>query len=377
MRLIPFSLLLLVISVCSCAKNDSGTSGLTSYLSVSNVSGTRDTVNSTISFVISVENPNKNPISFNYATEEGTAKANVDFTPVSGSKTIAANATQVTVDVPVIGRRAAQGAQQFYLVITNPSNAVIKFDRGTASIQNPGFGYSLVWAEDFNGSTLNTNDWNYETGAGGWGNNELQNYTSGTNNAYIENGSLVIEAKQENLGGSNYTSARLTTKRKKKFTYGKIEFRAKVPSTKGLWPALWMLGSNIDAVPWPACGEIDVMESVNKEVPSKIYGTAHWGTATTNHQQSGNNFALSTGDFSQDYHVFSIEWDANKIQWLMDGNKYHELNKSQVTVGTYPFDKDFFLILDVAVGGQWPGNPDATSIFPQKMYVDYIHVYQK
>lgn len=381
MRLFQFSLLLLTILFCYCKKNESGTSlGQTSHLSVGDVSKTRDSVNSTITFVISVENPTSQPITFDYATQEGTAKANIDFIPVSGTLTISPNSNQATLDVTVIGRKLNQSTQQFLLLLNNPSNALINYGKGigTATIKNLGTEYTLVWAEEFNGTTLNTNDWNYETGTNnGWGNNELQNYTSGANNAYIENGSMVIEAKQESSGGADYSSARLTTQGKKKFTYGKIEFRAKVPSTKGIWPALWMLGENVNSVSWPTCGEIDVMEAVNKEVPDKVYGTAHWGPSTANHQQSGNNYTLASGDYSDDFHIYSIEWDADKIQWFMDGNKYHEVSKSEITAGTYPFDKEFFIIMNIAVGGQWPGNPDTGTTFPQKMYVDYIRVYQK
>ena len=191
----------------------------------------------------------------------------------------------------------------------------------------------------------------------------------------MQAGNLVIEAKKENLGGNAYTSARLTTKGKRKFTYGKIDIRAKIPTTKGIWPALWMLGENIDQVSWPACGEIDIMESINKE--QKVYGTAHWGLSSSSHLSNGGSYLLSSGYFSDDYHIYSIEWSATKIKWLVDGSQFYELFNSSVTGGNYPFDKDFFLILNVAVGGNWPGAPDGTSAFPQKMLVDYIRVYQK
>lgn len=371
------SAILLFLPFAFCNKKINETIIAASQLSVGNVTVTRDSVNTKMVFTIVAEPVSNKPITVNYTTVEGTAKATIDFVPISGTLSINPNMASQEVVVQVNGKKLPKSTQEFYLKLSDAVNANIKVEKATAFIQNPGFGYQLVWSDEFDSTVLNTKNWNYETGGNGWGNRELQNYIAGTNNAYIENGKLVIEAKKESVGGNPYTSARLTTKGKVKFTYGKIEIRAKVPTTKGIWPALWMLGESIDQVSWPACGEIDIMESINKEQPSKIYGTAHWGTSGATHKSSGGNAILTQGFYSDDYHIYSLEWDEDNIQWFVDGNKYYGVSNSQVTGGNFPFNKDFFIILNVAVGGDWPGNPDFSSIFPQKMMVDYIRVYQK
>jgi beta-glucanase (GH16 family) len=372
MKLLTVVCLLLLIPFVYCKKNTAS-----SLISVSNISVVRDSVNSTIKLVVTVEPVSNQAITVAYTTVDGTAKSNIDFVPASGTLIINPNTSSVEIQVQLIGRKLLSSTQDFTVKLSNAVNASLKVDQATVFIENPGFDYQLVWSDEFDGTVLNTANWNYETGGGGWGNNELENYTSGTNNAYIENGNLVIEAKKERSGNNAYSSARLTTKGKRKFTYGKIEIKAKVPATAGLWPAIWMLGENIDQVSWPSCGEIDIMEAINKETPSKIYGTAHWGINTSNHLSKGGSYALSSGYYSDNYHIFSVEWDANSIVWLYDGNRFYSVNKADVTGGNNPFNKDFFLILNVAVGGNWPGSPDATSVFPQKMMVDYVRVYQK
>lgn len=377
MKLFAVVCLLLLLPFVYC-KKDTGESNLpTSYLSISDIWPVRDTVNTAIKLIVTVAPVSNKTITVNYTTEEGTAKANIDFVPVAGTLTINPGSVTGEVAVQLIGRKLMSSTQNFSLKLSNAVNATLKVEKATVFIENPGFDYRLVWSDEFTGTTLNTTNWNYETGGGGWGNNELQNYTSGTNNAYIENGNLIIEAKKERIGSNAYSSARLTTKGKRKFTYGKFEIRAKVPATTGLWPAIWMLGENIDQVGWPACGEIDIMEAINKETPSKTYGTAHWGVNPASHLSKGGYYVLPSGHYSDDYHVFTVEWDANSIQWFFDGNKFYTVNKGEITGGNNPFNGDFFLILNVAVGGNWPGSPDANSIFPQKMVVDYVRIYQK
>lgn len=369
-----FVLFSLMITCCCCRKNATATSEVVAYLRIYDVTQDRDSTNSVARFRVSITPQLNKEVTVKYTTENGSAIAITDYTARSGVLTLPANQTEAFIDVPVVGRVLKQSDQQFYLIVSNPVNAQLENDRATATLRNLGK-YELAWSDEFNGTALNTNDWSYETGGNGWGNNELQNYLAGTANAYLQNGNLVIEAKKETSGSNNYTSARLTTKGKRFFTYGKMEFRAKLPITKGIWPALWMLGENISTVNWPACGELDIMELIGKE-PSVVYGTAHWGT-TANHQSANGNFRLSNGDYSQDFHVFTMEWDAQRIQFFMDGNKYKEVTAQQVGAGAYPFDKPFFFIVNVAVGGDWPGSPDATSTFPQKMLVDYVRVYQK
>lgn len=229
--------------------------------------------------------------------------------------------------------------------------------------------WNLVWSDEFNGSSVNTADWNYEVGGGGWGNNELEYYTNG-NNAFIQNGALVIEARKENVGGYQYTSTRMTTKGKHEFTYGKIEARIALPSGQGLWPAFWMLGSNISTVGWPLCGEIDIMEHVN--TVSTINGTIHWDSG--GHASYGGT---STAADVTAYHIYTIEWNSSSIKWFLDGTQYVEANILNNINSTEEFHKPFFLLLNLAVGGNWPGSPDGSTVFPARMYVDYVRVYQQ
>lgn len=367
--------LCLAIPFMSCNKNNSSPDLKNISIKVEDVIQKRDSLNSAVKFRISVTPVSDQTIKVDYATEEGTAKAAIDYMSKSGTVTIAPGQSEAFIEVPVIGRQLKQSTQQFYLKLTNATGAQLQNDKATAKLENIGK-LELVWSDEFNGTALNTSNWNYETGGGGWGNHELQTYTSGTNNAYIENGNLVIEAKKDSVGYNNYTSARITTKGKQKFTYGRVDIKAKLPVTKGIWPALWMLGENITTVNWPACGELDIMELIGKN-PNKIYGTAHWGSSSANHASAGGNYTLPSGDYSNGFHVFSIEWSADKIEWSVDSTKFYELSMQNITGSNFPFDKDFFLIFNVAVGGDWPGNPDASSVFPQKMYVDYVRVYQR
>lgn len=228
--------------------------------------------------------------------------------------------------------------------------------------------WNLIWSEEFNGTQINTQQWNYDIGTGdwGWGNNELQYYTNQSANLSVSNGMATFRALDQPFGNSAYTSSRIQTKNKFSVQYGKIEARMKLPMGQGLWPAFWMLGQNIDAVSWPNCGEIDIMEHVNNN--PFVNGTLHW--YQNGNQASGSS--IST-DITQ-FHLYSIEWDDTQIQWFVDGILYKTFN-IQSSVHS-AFHQDFFIILNIAVGGLWPGSPDNTTIFPAEMQVDYIRVYQ-
>ncbi|MGB1039125.1 MAG: glycoside hydrolase family 16 protein [Bacteroidia bacterium] len=238
--------------------------------------------------------------------------------------------------------------------------------------------YNLVWQDEFDGNTLNTSDWNFELGTGnnGWGNNELQYYTK--ENTSVGGGYLTITAKKQELGGQSYTSSRLTTQGKKSFKYGRIDIRAALPKGQGMWPALWMLGDNHSSVGWPRCGEIDIMEIVggssNGNSDKQTHGTLHWDNNGDYASYGGSTFTSKT-NFNEEFHVFSIIWDENSINWLLDGNQFHA---ADITPGHMSEFRDkFFFIFNVAVGGNWPGDPDASTQFPQKMHVDYVRVFQK
>lgn len=228
--------------------------------------------------------------------------------------------------------------------------------------------WNLVSSDEFDSAGINTLNWTYDIGGTGWGNNELEYYTNRPENARTINGNLLVIARQESYSGKNYTSARLKTQGLRSFIYGKIEARIKLPVGQGLWPAFWMLGSNISQVGWPQCGEIDVMEHVSNS--SNTNGTMHW---------NNNGHASYGGQTPCDvtkYHVYSIAWDSASIKWFLDGNKYWEGNILNNINSTEEFHLPFFLLLNFAVGGNWPGNPDVTTPFPDTMYVDYVRVYQ-
>jgi beta-glucanase (GH16 family) len=240
--------------------------------------------------------------------------------------------------------------------------------------------WRLVWSDEFNGpdgSGVDPTKWVPETGGNGWGNNELEYYTDRTANAYLQNGSLVIQANQETFGNRSYTSARLKTQDKFAQKYGRFEARIKVPQGQGLWPAFWMLGDNINqpGFEWPNCGEIDIMENIGRE-PSIVHGTIH-GPGYSGGNGLGAPYTLPSGKFADDYHLFAFEWDPDAIRWYVDGNLYETHTPADVSGKTWVFDHPFFIIMNVAVGGIWPGNPDATTVFPQKMLVDYVRVYER
>lgn len=247
------------------------------------------------------------------------------------------------------------------------NNRKLKVNNGT---------YQIVWSDEFNGTEIDSSKWSFEIGRGdnGWGNSELQYYKA--ENSQITDGKLIITAKKEDFNGANYTSSRIITRGKFDFTYGKVEVRAKLPKGQGIWPAIWMLGSNIGSVGWPKCGELDIMELLGHE-PNKIYGTAH-GPGYSGSSGIGENYTLPSGNFNEEFHIFKTEWDNEGIKWFVDDICYHTLTKSEAdSRGGWVFNNDFFILLNLAVGGAWPKNPDSTTTFPQTMEVDYVRVWQK
>ena len=245
--------------------------------------------------------------------------------------------------------------------------------------------WKLVWADEFDGpdnSAVDASRWVLETGGGGWGNNELETYTKRLENAHIESGSLVISAIKETYTGSdgitrNYTSARLKTQGRFEQRYGRFEARLKLPSGQGLWPAFWMLGNDIASAGWPACGEIDIMENVGRE-PSTVHGTIH-GPGYSGGSGIGAALTLPGGQrFSDDYHVFALEWEPDSLRWKVDGVLFQTRTPADLPAGRrWVFDHPHFILLNLAVGGNWPGSPDATTTFPQKLSVDYVRVYER
>lgn len=247
----------------------------------------------------------------------------------------------------------------------------------------------LVWSDEFSGSANqppNPSTWSPEIGGGnhGWGNQQMEYDTN--SNAYQDGkGNLILEARKENpanyqcwYGSCLYTSTRMNTNTHFSIEYGRIEARIKVSKGQGLWPAFWLLGTNINTVGWPACGEIDVMESVGS-VPNTIYGTIHGPNLSGSGTYGfGGTSTLPSGYFADDYHIFAVQWDSSQVAFFMDNVNYSTITKTNAIQrnGQWVFDHPFYLILDNAVGGSWPKNPDTTTVLPQKMYIDYVRVYQ-
>jgi len=233
----------------------------------------------------------------------------------------------------------------------------------------------LIWSDEFDGPSIDLSKWSFEVGY--IRNNELQYYTDNdSDNAYIENGNLVIEARQEEMDGYAYTSASLNTKGKFSTLYGRIEMRAKLPYGKGMWPAFWTMGANYDTVGWPASGEIDIMEMIGggKGKDDLVHGTIHWQEGIQGHQSMAGTKQLSTGIFADDYHVFAIDWAPDLVTWYLDGAPYSTAYLYTDAMKD-EFGKPQFILLNLAVGGNWPGSPDASTVFPQKYYIDYVRVY--
>lgn len=235
--------------------------------------------------------------------------------------------------------------------------------------------WELVWSDEFNYTGFpDPAYWTYETGGGGWGNNELQYYKADDeDNCWVADGMLTITAINESYGGRDYTSARIITRDKFSFQYGKFEASMKLPYSKGLWAAFWAMGQNIGQVGWPACGEIDIMEFIGGTTnDSKIYSTLHWDN--NGHQQYGTSYTLPEGIFADTFHVISCEWSPTTVRTFVDGKQFYVIDIRPDYLSE--FHQDFFILLNLAVGGNWPGSPDATSVFPNTYELDYVRVYK-
>lgn len=382
-----------------CSKDSGGGSTqpeVTPKISINDVSKFEGNSGTTsMDFTVSLDKASSKTVTVKMTTAEGFAKAGEDFAATSGTIAFAPGETQKNVTVLIVTDDLREGEDDFFVNLSDAVNGVIIKTSGTGTIQNddskvgfantgydaPGSypGFTLAWADEFNGTALNSTDWSFENGDGcpnvcGWGNNELEYYTNRTENLFFQDGKMIIEAKKESYGGKNYTSSKILTRGKKIFKYGRIDIRAKLPKGKGIWPAFWMLPQNNVFGGWPTSGELDIMEMIGHQ-PSTTYGTLHFGPGPAS-TQLGGNYSLPTGIFNDQFHVFSIEWKQNEIKWLVDGNVYSTHNNSEFGTNTYPFNEDFFLIFNMAVGGNWPGSPDASSYFPQWLIVDYVRVYQ-
>lgn len=247
-------------------------------------------------------------------------------------------------------------------------------------------GWNLVWSDEFDSNVINTNNWRFETGNhGGWGNRELEFYTGRPENAFVSNGVLHIVALKESYNASGYTSARMKSQHLYSKKFGRFEFRAKMPAGKGCWPALWLMPEKSVYGGWPASGEIDVMENRGSNTTS-VLGTIHYGGFNPRHDQShGPPFHFDKGDSVTNFHIYAVEWTTNSIRWYVDNHLYetqtnwwstsYRDNTPVRNPYPAPFDQPFYIIMNLAIGGNFGGNPDDATVFPDEMQVDYVRVY--
>jgi len=249
---------------------------------------------------------------------------------------------------------------------------------GTCEVSDGNPYWQLVWSDEFNTDSIDPSKWGYDIGTGdwGWGNGEAQYYTNNSNNSFIEDGKLIIKAMLQNYGGANYTSARMVTRNHGDWTYGKFVVRAKMPAGTGTWPAIWMLPTDWVYGGWPYSGEIDIMEAVGFD-HGAIHGTAHCETYNWWNGIPPTGGTLMINDFDTEFHDYIIEWDENRIKWYVDGTQYHIYSNNNQGTATWPFDQDFHLLLNIAIGGTWGGQQGIdNSIFPVQMEVEYVRVYE-
>ncbi|RYZ23124.1 MAG: glycosyl hydrolase family protein [Chitinophagaceae bacterium] len=398
MKMIPFSALLLLALACNKGGGDGGgTPAQQARISIDDLAANEGNSGSTeFAFRVTLSAAQAGAVTVQYRTQDGSGRAGEDYTAVSGgSVSFAPGETEKLVRIAVAADDAKEGDDTFQVILSNASGGAISRATATGQIlnddtrvafTNAGYdaptsypGYTLAWSDEFNGNTLNTTDWKFQGGDGcpslcGWGNNELEYYTDRPENLFFQDGKLIIEARKESFAGKAYTSSKILTEGKKTFKFGRIDIRARLPKGKGIWPALWLLPQDNTFGGWPRSGEIDLMELVGHE-PNKVYGTLHYGPGPGSTQTS-RGYTLPSGNFSDEFHVFSVEWKQDQIKWYVDNNLFSTVNKTDIGSLNWPFNERFFLIFNLAVGGNWPGNPDVSTYLPQWMIVDYIRVYQ-
>lgn len=388
--------ILLIVTGCGKGKDRPGNESVPklSFDDLTVMEGTGGT--GTAEVRLTLDHGSSKQVTVTYSTIDGTAKGGEDFTAVSNQTlTFSPNETEKKIVITVVTDDWKEADENFLVRIENPVNVILL--KGSASITlknddtkikftNTGYeapasypGYSLAWSDEFNGTSLDASAWSNESGDGcpalcGWGNNELEYYTAPPNNLYFQDGKMIIEARAETFGGKNYTSSRLKTQGKQTFKFGRIDIRAILPKGKGIWPAFWLLPQDNVYGTWPKSGEIDMMENMGSE-PSKVLGTLHYGPGPGSTFIS-RNYSLSGSTFNDQFHVFSLEWKQDQIKWYVDDVLYSTINKADLGGNNYPFNEKFFLIVNLAVGGNFSGNPDASTLFPQWLIVDYIRVFQ-
>lgn len=344
---------------------------------------------------VHLKNKIETPILIEYETSSASAIAGEDFEHTSGLMYFSTDTLshKQNILINLIDDEKQEETEIFEIIFRTDTLAnfnnervqIIILDDDDQLTDNdfPGYvtpleyeGWNLFWADEFSGTELNLEDW-IQANSGNWFNNELQYYTP--NNTEVGNGVLTITAKPEVMGGHNYTSSRMWTHHKVFFNYGRVDIRAKLPYSQGLWPALWMMGENRDTVGWAQCGEIDIME-LRGHTPNTVSSTIHYKNAGGNNvHPTAKKYVLESESFDDEFYVFSLIWNEHKVEFFVDDILYNTIFHPNLNYlnNDNPFLKEFYILMNVAVGGNFGGNPDATTIWPQKMEVDYVRVFQK
>lgn len=394
MKVFVSSLFWIVILTLACSKGTDNPPVVVPSLDLVALTVIERNVNFTVCANVRLSVATEETVSLTVSTQNGTAEDGKDFIGISGRQIeFLPGTVSRDVCIEIIGDTEHEKDEYFLLTVTDVTGAELPAVPGQVTIENddietevriPERGYrtpesyagmDLIWRDEFD-TGIDPDYWTFEIGNGndGWGNAESQYYRE--QNARIQDGHLVITARDEQFAGFDYTSTRMITLNNFSFRYGRVDIRAALPYGQGIWPALWMLGESFPTVGWPACGEIDIMELIGGG-PGRdnvVHGTAHW-EANGAHTQYSQAITLNSGTFNDEFHVFSIIWDENSIRWYMDDQLYNTLDIR--SPDRSEFHENFFLIANVAVGGRWPGYPDGTTEFPQHMIVDYIRVFQE
>ena len=383
---------------------------------VSDRTSLENELNQIFFFEVRLGSSSTQEVTVDYKTVElpNGAKVGEDFEAAEGTLVFAPGETSQTIPVNIIVDDQLEANESFEVHLSDPVNGFLKDGRQVAlgtivnddtqflidlpegydtpiTPSNPPQGMTLTWSDEFDGEDIDAANWVHELGGNGWGNQEAQTYTADEKNSYVEDGHLFIVAHEE--GATGYSSARLKSENLQEFTHGRIDVRAVLPYGQALWPAIWMLGANFNdpGVGWPRCGEIDIMELKGQQ-PDRIHGTAHWGKIIGGGHPSstGITFAELGTTFSDEFHVFSLEWTPDTMKWIVNDEVFRQFATNttlehppyndpndDMFFGQNPFNLPFFFILNVAVGGTFVGGyPDESTVFPQYMAIDYVRVYQ-
>ena len=393
----PLFFFCLVCLFLGCKKSKSSTPEVVPFITIERVTNTEGNNGTTaFNFTVKLNKPTTGNVSVSFSVTAGLAKEGTDYNlPPAFFILFNAGEIQKNITVNVIGDDIKEADEDFTVTLTNPSGATIlsgtargiitnddtKVPFTTAGFSTPAAypGMILTWADEFSGTALNTNNWSYDIGDGcpslcGWGNNELQYYTNSPDNVFVQDGSLIIESKKQTIGGKEYSSGRIKTDGKQSFKFGRIDIRAISPSGRGIWPALWMMPQNNVYGTWPNSGEIDLMEVKGHDMKT-AYQTVHYGPGPPSTFTS-KTFTLTKGNFNDSFHVYSMIWTIDTIRLLINNVEVNRVTAADLAGRIYPFNEKFFFILCTAVGGNFPGAPDATSTYPQWLIVDYVRVFQ-